>query len=529
MKKSMIKENMAGIIFIALVMMIMIFWCVRKSDFFIDEIYTYGLSNSYYAPFLGDILKDGSQILTRDDLYDYLTVSGDDAFQFGSVYYNQTQDTQPPLHYFFMHFFSSIVKGSYSKWIGLSINIVLYFLTLLVLYNMGICILKSKKASALALLFYGLSYGGLSTALMIRMYLLMTFLTVCFAYIVLKLMLGEERKRYFIGAAVLLFLGLMTQYFFVVFAFFFSAVFCLRELKLGHIKRVLLYAVCSFSAIFLFYAAYPSVVTHLFADKLVSGRTAVSNMTDASGMGLSIYSFVMQTLSSYKTLVVAVGVVCLIGILRIKRIVKEYLKNYSETDTVLILLAVSTVLTLILIAVISPVTALRYVYNILPFIAIVGVGIVQIVWSHGWINRSSNIFLLFSAVLCICVGLAVQPMYVENISKEDFQIIGKYTNLPCVFFDKTYDTYRSRPAISQVAMELIGFEEVFVTDDFTGKQAEKYLENKNLEDGIVLYVGTYDGLGEDDCENVLDTISENTGFTYEFLTSSGYSKIYRLY
>ena len=52
------------------------FYSVRKTGMFIDEIYTYGLSNSEYKPFVTDIY-DGNvvgQTISREQLLDYLTV-----------------------------------------------------------------------------------------------------------------------------------------------------------------------------------------------------------------------------------------------------------------------------------------------------------------------------------------------------------------------------------------------------------------------------------------------------------------------
>ena len=73
----------------------------RKEGMFIDEIYSYGLANSYYAPFVTD-LKDGDmldKVMTRQELVDYLSVGEGDGFAFGSVYYNQIRDVHPPLYY----------------------------------------------------------------------------------------------------------------------------------------------------------------------------------------------------------------------------------------------------------------------------------------------------------------------------------------------------------------------------------------------------------------------------------------------
>ena len=111
----------------------------RKEGLFIDEIYSYGLSNSDHAPYLSD-LKGGEMrdaLFTRQELDRYLTVDGD-GFAAGSVYYNQTKDVHPPLYYWVMNFVSSLVPGSSSKWIGLGVNLFFYLLTLIVLFRLAL-------------------------------------------------------------------------------------------------------------------------------------------------------------------------------------------------------------------------------------------------------------------------------------------------------------------------------------------------------------------------------------------------------
>ena len=55
-------------------------FCLWKSGMFIDEIYSYGLSNSHYMPFIGHGEHDriAEQIITREDFQDYLTVTDSD-------------------------------------------------------------------------------------------------------------------------------------------------------------------------------------------------------------------------------------------------------------------------------------------------------------------------------------------------------------------------------------------------------------------------------------------------------------------
>lgn len=77
-----IKNNRWIVAVILFVSFVTLYWGLQKSDLFVDEICTYGLSNSYYAPFINDINgTDGinDTIITSDDFKKYLTVSPEDA------------------------------------------------------------------------------------------------------------------------------------------------------------------------------------------------------------------------------------------------------------------------------------------------------------------------------------------------------------------------------------------------------------------------------------------------------------------
>ena len=119
--KNWLKKYTALILALVLVCAVCLMFAARKDGMFIDEIYTYGLANSRYAPYVTDI-KDGDlidKVMTREELTDYLTVGEDDRFAAGSVYYNQTRDVHPPLYYWLFNFVSSLVPGQFSMWTGL--------------------------------------------------------------------------------------------------------------------------------------------------------------------------------------------------------------------------------------------------------------------------------------------------------------------------------------------------------------------------------------------------------------------------
>lgn len=521
------KENLLFVLTLCIVCAVTLFWFVKKSDMFIDEIVTYGLSNSYYAPFISDVPEDKSlinKVLTKEDFTEYLTVSEEDAFRFDSVYYNQTQDTQPPLYYMLLHLACSFFKGSYSKWIGLSINLLLYIGTLVLLYMAGRMILRSGKYAALATLLYGLSFGGLSDVLMIRMYILLTFLTMCFACVVLKLYQGPGKKIYYPLVTFILFLGLFTQYFFVFFAFFISAVYCLRELWKKRWKEVILYAVFAFSGIAIFYLSYPCVVDQLFADRLVSGQTAVGNMMDFRGMLLSIYSFIMQTASSYKAALLLLLVSLAAGIIRFPKTVSGYIAEFGIKDASAIAMVIAVVLSVLLTAVVSPVTALRYIYNVLPLAAL-GIAYVMECAGREW-KRFFYPFYALCVLVCVWKSLATAPDYVDNVPKENFEILEAYETYPCVYLDNDYDA-----SITQDMLQLIRFPEVFITDDFLCGETAEYLETADSSRGVVLYIDVSEDWSSGyDSEKVLKEITEHTRFRqYEPLCSFSFSETYLLY
>ena len=86
MKDAVKKYWAVALMFLTVTAVCLLFSC-RKSGMFIDEIYTYGLSNSSYAPYITDI-KGGSalgQVITREELFDYVAVTEGEGFDFGSV------------------------------------------------------------------------------------------------------------------------------------------------------------------------------------------------------------------------------------------------------------------------------------------------------------------------------------------------------------------------------------------------------------------------------------------------------------
>ena len=88
----------------------------NKKGYFVDELWGYGLANSYYHPHVYSDDAFNGEYLSPDYFKEYLEVSEEDSFKYGSVFYNQSQDAHPPLFYCVLHTISSIflLYSSYS-------------------------------------------------------------------------------------------------------------------------------------------------------------------------------------------------------------------------------------------------------------------------------------------------------------------------------------------------------------------------------------------------------------------------------
>ena len=256
----------------------LVFFGTKKEGYHIDEMYMYGTANSEYLPFphlsdegysvkdwmleygpgenpvhlfrnlgrdfsllskAGWDLKDTKIYedftvarynsndmyspgwVTGDYFRDYVAVSKSNRFNFFSVLYNFRGDNHPPLYGMLLHAICSFFPLVYSKWFGLGLNLVITVLTILLLYVTVRNYLGGRNIAVLTAICYGLSAAAGDIALYIRMYSLLTLMTVGLVYAHLRLReSGWEWSRK--DRRVLVFFtlfGYLSQYYFVFFAF----------------------------------------------------------------------------------------------------------------------------------------------------------------------------------------------------------------------------------------------------------------------------------------------------------------------
>jgi hypothetical protein len=523
--KSWIKKYAALILSLVIISGVCFLFGSRKEGMFIDEIYTYGLANSYYAPYVTD-LKDGDlidKVITRDELYDYLSVDDDDRFAAGSVYYNQTQDVHPPLYYWLLNFFSSLCPGEFSMWIGLGLNYFIYIAALLLLYKLVMLLFDSRLNAVAAVLLYGLSTIGLSTMLMIRMYVLLMFFTVLLGYLIAELMHKKRTLLYpLIGLTI--FLGLMTQYYFVFYAFFVCLAYDIYALIKKDYRGFVMFSLAALCGAVCLIPAFPACLDQLFADKLVSGGNAVENLTTVSQYSERIGTFVSDSRHRMKAIVYTAIVLVLAGLICCKKISAAVREKRVRFDS--LVLIIPAFVCFFLIAVIAPVTEIRYIYNLVPMLVLAVSFLLHLV-EQGDIEHSGkrgvqDALAIIILVLCLWEARCIAPDYLYDEYSDYDEMLQAHSSSPCVYIDNNYFS-----PITYDMLQLMNFDEFFVTNDTSSDAMLDYIGD--AKEMVVFIDISKQWSSGYDAKEVVAELEESTGFTKsQSLYSNGFSAVYLL-
>ena len=501
-----------------------LFYARMKSGLFIDEIYSYGLSNSHFAPFVTDLAEGDlrDKVLTRQQLTDYLVVNDGEALDLASVYDNQVRDVHPPLYYWLLNLACSLTPNRFSFWSGMLLDLLIYLGAAALLYALVLKLYGDRLNAAVAALLYGLSALGLSTMLMIRMYVLMTALTVQLALLAACLMRAPRRVHYPLFCLTL-FLGLMTQYYFVFYAFFLCAAYVLWRAARREWREALVFSLWAFAGVGLLLLAFPACLDHLFAEKLVSGGNALENLRSFDQYGKRLYVFLRSAVHGLHAAIIAGWIALLALLLRFKKLRREHVRFPAETLVIL----VPALPTLLLVAIISPVVEVRYVYNLAPIlVAWVSLPLSMLLRLEE--NKSSAAragILAVVLALALWQGRSVTPDYLYIEYRDLDAAAAAHSEAPCLYFDDNYFA-----PITEDIQQLLFFDELFVTADPASPALRDYLARFPEAEEAVVYIDVSKFWSSGfDSPQILAALLENTAFTdAQPLYITGLSETYLL-
>ena len=452
-----------------------------------------------------------------------MSVTGDEGFDFASVYYNQVNDVHPPLYYWLFNIASSLAHDSFSKWTGLALDYVIDMLCLVMLWLLVRKLGGSTENAAAAAVLYGLSLMGLSTMLMIRMYVLLALLTLCLAYLV-ACMMADFKPRHALLCALCLLAGLMTQYYFVFYAFFLCGCYVFYCIFKKDWRALKWFVPCAFAGALSLLLFFPAALDHLFSGKLVSGDNAVENLKNVSQYVSRLKTFVFGTHHGMKG-PIYVGVAAAAALVLLCRKALAALKE-KRFNLNWLVIVIPAFVTFVLVAIISPVDELRYVYNIAPiFVLAVSFLLYLIEESIGEKHKSfikKNTVLACIAIFALWQARCAPPDYLYPEYAEYNAALSTHSTAPCVYLSENHFE-----PITQDLLQLMNFEEFYVTDE---KSLDKALDYIGQAQEAVVYIDISEfwSSGYDD-EAIIESFAETSDFdTAEVLYQNGLSTTYLL-
>lgn len=263
---------------------------VQKESFHSDEAWSFGLANSYYEPYIqynDDVteIKNTDTWVSSQTFKDYFTVQKGERFSFGSVYYNMSHDTHPPLYFFLLHFLCSFFPNQYIFSLGFIINMIAYIFMAIYIYKLLVLITKSRAFSLIGVLFATFSLAMLCMTMYVRMYMLVATIAVIYTYINAKLFYYEEYRSKissYILLGIISCIGALTDNFFLPYAFAITVVMCICWLIKRQFKTFFKYASCMLIGIGLSIAIFPRTVMSAF--QMLSGASSDTVSETASSV-----------------------------------------------------------------------------------------------------------------------------------------------------------------------------------------------------------------------------------------------------
>ena len=252
--------------------------------------------NSKLLSYKADVYEEPVWI-SAEQFRDYVTVDGDDAFDYLSVYFNVKDDNHPPVHFMLLHTMSSLFGGTLSPWLGCFINLVCLGITLWLLLRLGRQLAdifsmreRGRQLGILAVLLYGLSTGALATVLLIRMYGLLSCLCVALLSVHVEKWKDHGFDRKNKGLIAVTVLGFLTQYFFLFYCILLAAVTAAGLLCGKRTRELWIYVRSMILAAVIGLALFPFAVADVFSSG--RGTEALDNLASGfSGYGARLLSF----------------------------------------------------------------------------------------------------------------------------------------------------------------------------------------------------------------------------------------------
>ena len=260
-------------VIIAVSLCISTFYIATKQGYHEDELLTYNLANTQKQ-----LNVDGGWN-SPEDFNEYLTVSDSDRFNYAQVFENQVIDaSHPPFYYSLVHTVCSFFPGQFSRYFAYSINVLAMTGILILLFLIGKRVTDNNLYAIIGVLAYALSIACFTTTIYLRMYATLTFFVLLFLYQILRLY--DKKDGVSIVDCLILLpivtLGILTQYYFILFAGLVGIVFLVFTLREKRVKDLLLVIATAVVGAGIAMLIYPHIIENVLGGNRGFGSLKIS-------------------------------------------------------------------------------------------------------------------------------------------------------------------------------------------------------------------------------------------------------------
>lgn len=271
--KTFVKNNWKiGVLYLFLVFISLILLS-RKVDYFVDELLTYNLAN---VRDLFDPENDVTFTPASEPFIESMASNG--KFDLEHIWFQQANDTHPPLYYILVHAICCLFPNSVSVRYAGIVNVVFLLLTFWAFRKIIHLIVDDNIAVYLLSVMFVLTAGLLSMVTLLRMYVMSMFWITLFTYLVIRHIEKYDKKDFCLFFLVTL-LGALTHYYCIAYTFFISVcvvIICAVEKRFKEITAyVISMCLAGVGSVLIF----PAMLVHIFNDE--RGTESMENLAHA--------------------------------------------------------------------------------------------------------------------------------------------------------------------------------------------------------------------------------------------------------
>ena len=446
-------------ILVAIQLLLLLYYMNIRTSLFYDEIWSYGLANSYDSPFLyenGFYRDKGNTFFNHwvdgRKFFEYITVQPNECFSYNKVYDNQMADLHPPLYYILLHTICSFFPDTFNRWHGQIICLIVFIFVQISLYKLSKQLFEEDLMAFFMCAYFGFSMAAVNNFIYIRMYCLVTLWYICITHIALKICKDNQIKK--LNGWLLFvfgFLGFMTHNHFAVYYFCLCigcGAYFIGQKNYNTLWRFAIIALLSFGAYFSIFPGIFKQATSLNYGKMCGGilgafpvKTLLANM-----VMICNYTFAA---SIDKFFLWAADIVHLIGenisflpvwlFLLIATFLEVFWVYKHKNDSRWIILAQAVSLYIVIISsytflIRSSIYLGRYLFSILPcFALLVYAAIYRFITLLKSVKYNKHIFFCFMIIMALSTHYASVGEWCYDIPPDREEIAERFRDATIIY------------------------------------------------------------------------------------------------